>query len=103
MIEFSQGVSKKKSVRLRFNYNGQFIDFCGLGNEGLNYMCDLKRFKKKIDTMTVKNFNEECFINDNSHKNKKTKLSFKLEVLINLSILLGFLWMVTTIILIKIC
>ena len=53
----------KEDLILRFNYNGNYVDFCKLGNKGSSgrFDCSLGKFNKIIDSMVVGDFDKACF------------------------------------------
>lgn len=81
--------STNKQLRIRFNYNGKYIDFCGLNNTSENFSCDIKTFDKKITDMSIRKLNKDYFLADGiSNNDKDFKLIYKFSLVVLLLLLI---------------
>lgn len=48
--------------KLRFNFNGDYFDFCSMKNPSENYVCDFDTFNKVVNSMIVPDLHSACFL-----------------------------------------
>ena len=70
LVSLTQKNSQKKQIKLRFNYNGKYVDFCRLNNSYEDFLCDIGTFGKIVNRMIVTKPNNEYYIESDVHNNK---------------------------------